>query len=69
MAELCKRKLEVSYLLPSGPLDNGSRVLIDACHRMNELGGYGYFQCPDCQVVFRRQAQDERPLPPPIESE
>lgn len=32
-----------------------------ACKWMMELGGLGFYECNDCQVVVRRKAGDERP--------
>lgn len=60
MKELCSRLLENN----TTNQETNYRI----CKRMMELGGLGFFECHDCQVVFRRQAQDERPLSFPTES-
>jgi hypothetical protein len=62
MKELCPRLLE-----PKRPHIEGKPEfsIYNACKRMMELGGLGFYECHDCQVVFRRKAQDERPLPFP----
>lgn len=60
MIETCPRLLEPTPQPREG--DEISKYHIyNACKRMMELGGLGFYECNDCQVVVRRKARDERP--------
>ena len=50
MKELCPRLLEPKKpLTPDAPPEFS---VVNACKREKQLGGDGYYDCPDCQVTI-----------------